>query len=130
MDRKEYLKAWSEKNRASLKRYYKAWISKPGNLDKHRAAQKKYRLAQRDLALQAFGNKCVCCNESYKPFLSFDHIHHGRGNPVKRLKITSAQYYKWLAETKPKEYQILCHNCNQAKGYYGVCRCQIDKLNG
>lgn len=28
----------------------------------------------------------------------------------------------WIIKNKfPKKFQLLCHNCNQAIGYYGSC---------
>ena len=30
--------------------------------------------------------------------------------------------HKWIKDNNfPDGFQILCHNCNQAKGYYGIC---------
>jgi hypothetical protein len=33
-----------------------------------------------------------------------------------------AQMVQWLIrENFPQGFRILCHNCNQARGYYGIC---------
>ena len=37
-------------------------------------------------------------------------------------KCAPAGIYRWLIKHKfPSGIQILCHNCNLAKGYYGSC---------
>lgn len=63
---------------------------------------------------------CVCCAENTYEFLSIDHIENGRGNPAPKQRGRSL--YTWLIKNKfPDGFQILCHNCNQAKGCYGEC---------
>jgi hypothetical protein len=37
-------------------------------------------------------------------------------------KLSAGKLLKWIIKNKfPKGFQVLCHNCNQAKGYYGKC---------
>ena len=64
--------------------------------------------------------KCSCCGESTYQFLSIDHI-KGGGN--KHRKAVKAQnLYWWIIKNNfPEGFQILCHNCNLAKGFYGRC---------
>lgn len=74
----------------------------------------------REKVLNFYGNKCACCNESISQFLTIDHI-NGNGN--KHLKeVKKRTLYSWLLKNNfPDGYQILCYNCNCAKGHYGVC---------
>lgn len=73
-------------------------------------------------ALAAYGNKCTCCGESHYEFLAIDHINGGGHKHRKELKRRGTSYYTWLRrEGFPPGYQVLCHNCNLAKGFYGKC---------
>lgn len=62
---------------------------------------------------------CKCCGEEEPKFLSLDHIKGGGNKHRKEIRIN---LYQWCITNKyPKGFQVLCHNCNQAKGYYGKC---------
>jgi hypothetical protein len=68
-------------------------------------------------------NKCACCGEANVKFLTVDHI-----NDDGYLKRQSGEHpaggamYVWLrAHNYPEGFQILCMNCNAAKGWYGTC---------
>lgn len=82
----------------------------------------KLRIKLRLLVLQEYGGRCACCGETTYEFLGIDHIYNdgaahrkeiGKGNNI----------YPWLRDNGfPKDrFQILCHNCNFAKGHYGRC---------
>ena len=92
-------------------------------------AKAKVKLQEKRLiALIHYGGnppKCKCCGEGTLEFLSFDHINGGGSQHRKSLNRNghkAGNIYVWLIKNKyPKEFQILCHNCNQAKGCYGKC---------
>ena len=64
--------------------------------------------------------KCKCCGEDTYEFLSIDHIDGGGGKH--RKEIRGNNFYNWIIKNSfPVGYQVLCHNCNQAKGLYGKC---------
>lgn len=64
--------------------------------------------------------KCQCCGEEIFEFLSIDHINGGGSNHRKKLK--GSTIYYWLKKNNyPKGYQVLCINCNFAKGHFGSC---------
>lgn len=69
-----------------------------------------------------YGNKCVCCNEDEPYFLTIDHI-NGNGKTHRAIIGNGSKFYKWLEHQGfPKEeYQLMCMNCNKAKGSYGEC---------
>lgn len=77
----------------------------------------------RKIVLEHYGGCCVCCGVSEFEFLAMDHK-EGNGNQH-RLSVTGhkkAIPYRWYIQNNfPSEFQILCHNCNVAKGNYGVC---------
>jgi hypothetical protein len=111
---------------------------------KNAARQRKYRTANRDYvkelqrknyeklrlkALSAYGGKCICCGESHSHFLSIDHI-NGGGKKDRRDRgcgTGGGNWYRLLLKQHLDHVQILCYNCNMAKGHYGQCPHQIKK---
>lgn len=98
-------------------------IKKYRSTTKWRLVKKEYDKRIRLEALTHYSKgtpKCACCGETHLEFLAFDHI-NGGGN----AHIRSINRYKlgqWLRKHNyPEGYQILCHNCNMAKGIYGKC---------
>ena len=74
---------------------------------------------------------CNCCGlNSHIEFLTVDHI-AGRQEmdsepELKKLKymskLSGTALVIWIIKNNfTKGFQILCHNCNQTKGYYGQC---------
>jgi len=62
---------------------------------------------------------CECCGEDTYEFLSIDHI-EGNGNTHR--KEIKGHLYRWLNKHDyPDGFRVLCHNCNQAIGFYGFC---------
>jgi hypothetical protein len=81
---------------------------------------KRMRQALRLEVLNFYGGKCACCGEAEICFLAIDHI-NGGGNKH-RKEIGGSKIYFWLkANNFPSGFQVLCHNCNLAKGFYGIC---------
>lgn len=84
-----------------------------------------YRLRLRKTVLDYYGRKCQCpgCDVTEEKFLAVDHI-DGGGNAHRR-EIgggSSTTFYRWLIKNEfPPGFQVLCHNCNSAKGFYGFC---------
>lgn len=99
-----------------MKKYY------ADNREKRLKYTNERRWEQRKLIIEAYGGKCVCCGETEFKFLSLDHI-HGGGTKERREGISGfTQYLNIIRNGFPKDkYQILCYNCNMAKGFYGKC---------
>jgi hypothetical protein len=71
-------------------------------------------------AINHYGGKCACCGESEPKFLAIDHKNNN-GNKH-RKEIGNVKIYTWLKKNNwPKEFQVLCHNCNMAKAFWKVC---------
>ena|SRR5687768_17731351 len=90
----------------------------------HRNAQaRKYNWAIKLRTLEAYGNVCFCCGESNPKFLSIDHVDGGGNTHRKQLKTNGGTgLYQWLKKNNyPDGFQVLCFNCNCAKGFYGIC---------
>ena len=77
------------------------------------------------IVLQAYGGCCVCCGERTYEFLSIDHKHNDGYAERKRLGRKAqpglALLRLIIKEKFPERYQILCFNCNMAKGFFGRC---------
>lgn len=86
---------------------------------------------ERTMMIEAYGGKCVCCGETIPEFLTIDHINnngadHRRKIRPRRPEIgggSGVDFYRWLRQHgyPQEEYQLLCYNCNCAKGYFGQC---------
>lgn len=67
---------------------------------------------------------CACCGENEIKFLAIDHI-NGGGNKHRKIITKNGKggnISVWLLRNNfPKGFQVLCHNCNMAKGHWGLC---------
>lgn len=73
-------------------------------------------------ALNAYSNgdpKCACCGERELDFLALDHINNDGAEHRRRVRKLMYKHLK--DEGYPPGIQVLCHNCNVAKGLYGSC---------
>ena len=73
---------------------------------------------------------CACCGYDDLRFLSLDHIDGRIKISEKEKKLISSGLWKYVkAQGFQKGYQVLCHNCNIAKGRGKYCPHQLDKIN-
>lgn len=114
------------KNKERVKQYY---------LDNKEKITKQVKLYGTNrnlkLKLQVFEHysngtmQCNCCKENHIEFLQIDHINcgHKYHNKKKRdNKITGRGLYRYLINNNfPDGYQVLCANCNFAKGIFSEC---------
>lgn len=111
-------KRWVEEHKAQLAAYHKNY--RKAN---RRALARKKREANRAAKLEGiavYGGKCACCGETRIEFLTLDHLNGRKDEPY---RITGQKAWARLkARGWPKDnYQLLCFNCNCAKGVYGRC---------
>ncbi len=66
---------------------------------------------------------CACCGEnSHIDFLALDHIEGRKSMNHKRNVDTGHRLRTWAKKNNyPDGLQVLCHNCNTAKGENGIC---------
>ena len=101
-------KQWRENNRQHL-----------------RENDRKRTLNVKQEVFSHYGGKCACCGENNIMFLTIDHK-NGNGS-IQRKEATGSSnggrnFYAWIrAHGYPSDFQILCWNCNCAKGHYGFC---------
>jgi hypothetical protein len=95
-----------------------------------KARQKNSRLKMEVMKIYSKGEpKCNCCGYSESlDGLSIDHI-EGRNKMGHSKSVKGNQLYRFLIEHHfPKGYQVLCHNCNSAKGHFGKCPHELDRM--
>lgn len=109
--RRAKIREWNHKNRIRL-----------------REKAKNIRIMQRRECLEHYGGKCACCGEMRYEFLSIDHVNGGGNKHRKELALSAGTTVSgihmvlWLKKNGyPEGFRVLCHNCNQAIGYYGAC---------
>lgn len=117
---KEKIKARSKKHYEGHKEEKRAYSRK--NKKKIKAQMKAWREERRDRVHIHYGGgsspMCMCCGETTYEFLTIDHV-NGRKKGDKR---SGGQLYGWLIKNNfPPGFQVLCFNCNHAKGMFGVC---------
>ncbi len=65
---------------------------------------------------------CACCGESIYDFLCLDHINGGGNQHRTKIRKFGNLFYHWIfVNNFPDGFQILCFNCNMAKGFFGSC---------
>ena len=70
--------------------------------------------------IDGYGGACACCGEYNADFLALDHVVGG----AQRVNTSSREAYRDARDRDfPADYQILCHNCNTAKGARNRCPC-------
>lgn len=85
-------------------------------LKSNNARRKRIRLE----VLQRYGGKCTCCGENQMEFLAIDHINNNGAQHRRETKYGNLPV--WIRQNGyPSGFQILCHNCNLSKGFYGKC---------
>lgn len=99
-------------------RYREGWLRR------NRAYARRLRAA----ILEGYGGTCACCGETTPQFLAIDHIHndgaaHRASLSMGRKSPDPMGFYRWLRDQGfPRDrFQLLCHNCNGAKAWYGAC---------
>ena len=86
---------------------------------------RKHRKVKEQVFAAYGGYRCVCCGVTEKEFLHIDHI-NGNGNEHRRKIATEggSRFYWWLWKNNfPPGFQVLCANCNLARGFHSYCPC-------
>lgn len=77
-----------------------------------------------------YGNKCACCGETTREFLTLDHIWEGMSYKTGEIKNWQILFRRIIRnEVDRSDYQLLCWNCNCAKGKYGYCPHKLQRVN-
>jgi hypothetical protein len=89
---------------------------------KNTVSVKIYRSELRHGAIMAYGGYvCACCGETTPEFLEIDHVNNDGAEHRRQIGVRGG-FYGWLKTHRyPPGFQVLCSNCNMAKGRYGEC---------
>lgn len=120
-------------NKANCRRYYlanraevllqaKAYREKNKEVIDSRARirSKKRRERQKNIIFNHYGRICKCCGETRQAFLTIDHINNDGYLHRKQIG-RGYSMYAWIVKNLPDWLQVLCMQCNFAKGRLGVC---------
>lgn len=119
-------KANKEKRLAMARKRYAENPSAHWTPERRARANELARKRNAELRQQVYdryGGKCVCCGESNPLFLTMDHVENN-GNQMRKVHGgSSSGIYRWIIKNDyPKDFQILCMNCNFAKARNGgIC---------
>lgn len=111
-------------NREEIIATTKKWHD--ANKERTQQNQRKYLKNLLDNLHQVYGDKCVCCGESERIFLTLDHIDGGGSADYKKGRVTALR--RIIKERDPTKYRILCWNCNMGRQRNGgICPHQFKK---
>lgn len=123
-------KAWRRVNEPAFRqrerRHARTAKSKWTEEDKARSRQYSAQRQARRRAecYQAYGGYiCACCGETEPKFLTLDHINNDGGKFRKATKPSGSRLYDWIIKNGfPKEFQVMCWNCNSGRARNGgIC---------
>ena len=132
---KKALRKWREKNREKIRIAQREDYAKnPERFIRYRKENdvriKKLLLDRKMMVFSVYSKRlsnsktpcCACCRENYShEFLAIDHINGRKIHGHKKGWGGTAMYH-WLEKNNyPDGFQVLCHNCNIAKGVFGIC---------
>lgn len=103
----------------------------PKFCDECRIEYNRYMKAKREeyraSIYKAYGSRCACCGESEILFLSIDHV-LGGGRQHRLNKSPYSVLVEIINKNFPKEFQLLCHSCNQGKNLNnGICPGSVER---
>ncbi len=112
-----YSTKWKKEHPREAKEYQKEYRSRPEVRKRDNLAFKRRRAKIRNMVIQHYGGRCICCGETEPLFLSLDHINNDGASHRKKIGVFGgAEFYEWVLKNKfPARLQILCHNCNIGK---------------
>lgn len=95
------------------------------NPDRHRAngrrTMRNRRVRARQAILAGYGGRCACCGETEPVFLALDHVNEDGKQHRSKFATSLGVYSDVIKRGFPKDFQLLCHNCNMAKSLAGEC---------
>ena len=91
------------------------------NPDYHATYLRDWNRKRRVTVIEHYGGECVCCRETTFEFLCINHK-DGGGEKHRAEVGQGSHMVTWILDNNfPDFFNIMCHNCNQAIGYYGYC---------
>lgn len=104
------------------------------DIRRNAAGKASHRVLKLEVLSAYGGLRCACCGEEHVEFLTLDHV-NGGGNEH-RLALTGSRtggkLYRRLKELgfpNDPPLQVLCLNCNWAKGHFDSCPHQREAVD-
>ena len=91
------------------------------NREFFRESQRRQRREAKQKIVDAYGGKCTCCGESTFEFLTLEHLNRDGKDHRKAKGGPLGTYRDVIKRGFPKEYTILCCNCNYAERLGKTC---------
>lgn len=113
----------SKRNYHADKERAKAYMQEYSQRPEVVAKRKERYAALTQVAIDAYGGVCACCGEARREFLNIDHV-NSDGARHREEDSSAGNIYFWLAKNgypQDGRFQVLCWNCNCAKGVRGGC---------
>ncbi len=95
--------------------------ARPENVETYRESNRQWARKLRLEILNAYGHRCACCGETIAEFLALDHPNNDGASHRAAVGEGTKIYMDVKRRGFPPEFRLLCHNCNQSRGYYGYC---------
>lgn len=113
---KEYHRVYAQTHRQQANEYGKRNYPKykENKIEYQRGLTREYKQAFLDM----YGKACSCCGEDGFDFLT---IEHKQGQEKASRRTGLVAYRDSVKEYRPDLYEVLCWNCNCAKGKLGYC---------
>lgn len=112
----KYNAEYYQRNKEKFKEYYRTQIERFG-IEHRRATALRSLTIQRTRTFERYGGVCVCCGESNRGFLTFDHIDGKEPGGFREAAWREAKRKGY-----PDTFRILCFNCNCGRSANGgVC---------
>lgn len=125
--KKHYNSQWRKthlEHRKQYKRKYYHYNREAERIRYNRTKKIKYKVLKLEIFTHYSGGtpKCACCGETIIEFLSIDHINNDGAKQRRENKTQGIRFYYWIKQNNyPNDLQVLCMNCNFAKGKFGSC---------
>ena len=115
--RREYQKAYAKRNAEHLTKYHAEKYLR--TRETGRIVRKRYYDKWKKVVFDHYGNSCVCCGETEPRFLTIDHMNNDGAQHRKDVGMGSV-LFRWLVNNSfPKDFRILCFNCNSGRFHNG-----------
>lgn len=105
--------------------YMITYMQNPEKRQRHLDYAKKYKDKLRHKVIELLGSECKCCQEAKYEFLNLDHKYNDGAEQRKQLGYVAQGTGLYVRLLRDKEllnrFQLLCWNCNCAKGIFGYC---------
>lgn len=114
--------SYYKKNKKKVYEQQKKYRKTPEGQLALKKARDKQIDKYRQPVLKHYGKVCKCCGEKTEKLLTLDHVNNDGKEHRERFRGVTYKIFKDVIDKKfPKDYQILCMNCNWGRSCFGIC---------